>query len=273
MGFLHYLRAASLLLVLSSPVRAEEDPVIMSVGDQKLTLSTIQKELKTSPSAGRQPHWESLPEDVRLTILQGISRQFVLQQAAEKNIKEDDPRIAERLAKMRDQIRLQLYTEDTVADLVSDRDVQKAAKTALKEERQYRYQLMQLLAQDADTIRKGATLLKEDKALGTIETEVPGITASDLGWVEEDALFTPLDTIVKPLKSGEVSEPVHTPFGWHVLLLLKKEMAPEGDIEGLLPNVREVLNREAWNEHIHELYGKAKVTYRDANGKFKALPW
>ncbi|MCQ2260282.1 MAG: peptidylprolyl isomerase [Bacteroidales bacterium] len=50
-----------------------------------------------------------------------------------------------------------------------------------------------------------------------------------------------VETIAKGLKVGEYSEPFHTPFGWHIIKLVKKDTIPP--FENLLPYYRTRMTR------------------------------
>ncbi|MBF0123855.1 MAG: peptidylprolyl isomerase [Magnetococcales bacterium] len=63
----------------------------------------------------------------------------------------------------------------------------------------------------------------------------------DLGWLEEGAILPALLPVLRSLKPGEISSPVATPSGWHILRLIEADVGrqptlseAENAIKGLL---------------------------------------
>jgi peptidyl-prolyl cis-trans isomerase SurA len=84
------------------------------------------------------------------------------------------------------------------------------------------------LADDA-TVKQKLTALRErilkgEDFAGLAQTvsEDPGSAAEggDLGWTGPDAFVPDFEKTVAGLKDGEISEPIHTQYGWHIIQLL-----------------------------------------------------
>lgn len=80
----------------------------------------------------------------------------------------------------------------------------------------------------ADELAKGADFgkLAEEKS-----TDNSGANKGDLGWFTPDMMVKPFADAVVALKKGEVSAPVQSQFGWHVIKLndTRTQAAPEFD--------------------------------------------
>lgn len=84
------------------------------------------------------------------------------------------------------------------------------------------------LADDATVKQKLSALreriLKGEDFAGLAQTlsEDPASAAEggDLGWTSADAFVPEFSQAVAPLKDGEISDPVHTQFGWHIVQML-----------------------------------------------------
>lgn len=83
--------------------------------------------------------------------------------------------------------------------------------------------------EEADAIEKE---LKDGADFGTLAEQkstdpTSGPNKGDLGWFQADQMVPPFAEAVKALKKGEISAPVQTGFGWHVIKLIdSREVTP-----------------------------------------------
>lgn len=93
-----------------------------------------------------------------------------------------------------------------------------------------------------------------------------GAEGGDLGWFRRGEMTRELEQAAFALQGGEVSEPVRTRFGWHVLQVIeRREVAPRA-LEELEPKIREMLYREELDRqtarYLDELKKAAVIEYR-----------
>jgi len=88
----------------------------------------------------------------------------------------------------------------------------------------------------------------------------------DLGWAGPGAFVPEFEEVLRQLKPGEVSEPVVSRFGVHLIQLIDRRQAtltPREQRESLRNVVREQKLEKAYNTWIQEVRGRAYVEYRD----------
>ncbi|WP_022947513.1 peptidylprolyl isomerase [Methylohalobius crimeensis] len=73
----------------------------------------------------------------------------------------------------------------------------------------------------AERIRKGENF----SALAQAYSEDTGSAAKggELGWITPDAVVPPFAAAMNELEEGELSDPVQTPFGWHLIQVLERK--------------------------------------------------
>ncbi|MDA8107785.1 MAG: peptidylprolyl isomerase [Betaproteobacteria bacterium] len=87
----------------------------------------------------------------------------------------------------------------------------------------------------------------------------------DIGWVYPGDTVPEFERAMDALKPGEVSEPVKTPFGWHLIEVLGRRVAPVG-ADRLKLQARQVLRErkadEAYQEWLRQLRDRTYVQIR-----------
>jgi peptidyl-prolyl cis-trans isomerase D len=81
-------------------------------------------------------------------------------------------------------------------------------------------QVQQMLLPDEATAKAAAAALVQGKSFATVARDVAKMTdpgALDLGWVKRDDLPKELADAAFAVKDGEVTQPVKSSFGWHIL--------------------------------------------------------
>jgi peptidyl-prolyl cis-trans isomerase SurA len=87
----------------------------------------------------------------------------------------------------------------------------------------------------------------------------------DLGWVYPGDTVPEFERAMNALKVGEISEPVQSPFGWHLIQLLGRRVADMTDDRKRLEAkkaLRDKKSDEAYQEWLRQLRDRAYVEYR-----------
>ncbi len=93
-----------------------------------------------------------------------------------------------------------------------------------------------------------------------------GANGGSLGWFGPGMMVEEFETAVAEMEPGEVSDPVQTQFGWHVVKLNETRLpeAPE------MSEVRGTLESEIWEERLREeiaaVVDAAEVERSDVSG-------
>ncbi|HEX7647043.1 MAG TPA: peptidylprolyl isomerase, partial [Noviherbaspirillum sp.] len=94
----------------------------------------------------------------------------------------------------------------------------------------------------------------------------------DLGWVYPGDTVPEFERAMDALKPGEVSQPVESPFGWHLIQVLeRKKDDVSQERQRLLARqvLRERKLEEATQDWLRQLRDRAYVEYRADNGDLR----
>ena len=100
-----------------------------------------------------------------------------------------------------------------------------------------------------------ATLAKE-KSIDTSSAQNGG----ELGWFSPDQMVKPFADAVEKLKKGSYTQtPVHTQYGWHVILLQDVRAVQPPPFDEVKDQVRGIMQNRIIGEYIDGLRKKAKI--------------
>lgn len=94
-----------------------------------------------------------------------------------------------------------------------------------------------------------AARLKAGEDFAAVAKEVsedPGsaVQGGDLGWFQHGQMVPEFDKAAFALKTGEVSEPVKTQFGWHLILLEERKEAGQKSLDEVKDQIRQRLAQD-----------------------------
>ena len=87
----------------------------------------------------------------------------------------------------------------------------------------------------------------------------------DLGWVNPGDTVPPFEQAMNALKPGEISAPVKSPFGWHIIQVIerrKQDMTRDASRVKARQEIRARKSEEAFQDWVHELRDRAYVEMR-----------
>lgn len=98
-----------------------------------------------------------------------------------------------------------------------------------------------------------ATLAKEKS------TGPSGPNGGDLGWFTTGRMVPEFEQAVLQLNSGEVSGPVQTQFGWHVILLHERRKTEAPEFEEVRAQLADELRQKAVEDRVNELTAASAI--------------
>ncbi len=117
-----------------------------------------------------------------------------------------------------------------------------------------------LLTGDDAAVRLAAMreqIVSEQRSFAEMATESEDTASAEsggeLGWLTRDDLDPALTEAAFALPVGELSEPVKSPYGWHLLRVAEAEPAERQPLSAVAENIREALRAQQLEERRYEL--------------------
>jgi peptidyl-prolyl cis-trans isomerase C len=186
-------------------------------------------------------------------------------QAAEAAKVSDSPDFQRKLAYFKDKLLLDEYLEREAKKAATP----EAAKAlydqtvkAMKPEEEVHAR--HILVESEDEAKKIAARIKGGEDFARVAAEVskdPGskTEGGDLGWFTKERMVAPFAEAAFKMNAGQVSDPVKTQFGWHVIKLEEKRTKPVPTFDEMKEQVDQYLTRKAQQDLILKLREGAKI--------------
>ena len=240
------------------PVVAKVNGIEIREGDIKLAEEDIGQQMTQVP-----------PDSKRDYLVTYVGDMILLTQAAEAKKLADSDEFKQQLeftrkkllmAKLLDAEAKAAATESAMRKIYDD-----ATKQMKPEEEVHARHILVETEEEAKAIeeelRKGADFTATAKS----KSKDPGAAAEggDLGFFTKDQMVPEFAEAAFKLEKGQLSDPVKSSFGWHVILVEEKRIRPLPNFEHVKPQIENFVARKAQSEYLAKLREGAKIERLD----------
>ena len=215
------LLAASILLA-PLPAAAADDAVVARVNGVDIKQSDL--DFAASEVGPRLANY--VPADRRRVLLQYVIENELMAGAGEKDKLNDAPNFSDRMKYHQRRALRDAFFDSTIRNSVPEADAKKVYEEKIsqikpEQEVHARHILVETEAEAKDVaerLKKGedfATVAKEKSKDSNAE-------GGDLGFFTRGQMLKPFEEAAFALDIGQISEPVQTQFGWHIIKVEEK---------------------------------------------------
>ena len=270
------LAGAGFLLLSALPALAQDEAVALK-GEDKVVATVNGYEIKASEVRmafddviGQIPN---LPKKMRYPfVVQFLVERHLLAQLANKDGLAETDDYKRRLAAYQAKALRDSYLAQKIAPQVTEEQVRKVyddeAKKVTETERVRARHILVASEKEATTIlgklkagEKFEDLAKQYSLDGSKDY------GGDLGYFTAPEMVAEFSKAAFALKKGEVSKPVKTEFGWHIIRLEDRKMGAAQPYDQVKSAIRNALVRQKVQETLTSLHDVAKVEILDEDLK------
>lgn len=253
--------AATALFCLTMPLAAQEQPdldqVVATVNGVEITVGHVAAAKATLPD-----QYRNLPANV---LFPGIVDQLVRQSALAQTYEGDWPK------------RITLALDNETRSLVAGEVVESILASAVTEENlQAAYEEQYVTADLGEEYNAAHILVETEEEAQQIKADIEagadfaetakekstgpsGPRGGDLGWFGQGVMVPAFEAAVLDLEAGQVSDPVQTQFGWHIVKLVDTRVKNAPDLETVRAELEQQIRSDAVEARIEELLETANV--------------
>lgn len=268
----------------ASPAKAQPDAAKAAApASSSLSPDTVIAKINGQPIKGAEllemkngmrPPSNMMPiEMVYDQLLDRLIDSKLVLDASKKAKMADDKEVKERVRKAEERIMQDVYLTREVGQKITPAIVEARYKKMSGEfkpqtEMKARHILVETEAQAKDIaarLKGGADFaaLAKEKSIDKSSAENGG----DIGFFSQDQVVEPFAKTAFALKDGEISAPVQSQFGWHIIQAVSRRDSKMPPLEEVKADVQQIIAEEMLKDMFAKLRESAKVEKFAMDGK------
>ncbi|TMJ05114.1 MAG: peptidylprolyl isomerase [Alphaproteobacteria bacterium] len=253
--------ALAIAAVLAMPLaRAQDDPMVARVNGtdvRQSDLAAAEEDL-----GGNIP--QMTPEAKRDYLITFVGDMILVAKAAEAKKMGDTDEFKKKLAYARTKLLMEQLLQNEAKAAVTDAALHKVYDEAIgqmKKEPEVRARHILVETEDeakavVAELKKGADFAELAKA----KSKDPGSAdGGDLGYFTKDQMVPEFSEVAFKLDKGQLSDPVKSQFGWHVIKVEDKRERQPPEFEKVKDQLENFLVRKSQSELITKLRAEGKI--------------
>ena len=221
---------------------------------------------------------QSVPDQMRFQYLLSalIDRKIVADAAKKKHV-DEDPGARRRMAYAQEKALRDFYWLQLMQDRITEKAIEAYyQKHIVEAPAEQEAHAEHILVSSEEEAQKVEAELKKGRSFDEVAKEFSkdssAGTGGDLGWFRKDDVVPAFGDAVFKLKPGEVSDPIKTQFGWHVIRLIEMREVKKPTLEEARQDVIRGLVQEEGQELMKKLRADADIKIVGADGPAEVNP-
>jgi len=237
----------------SDPVIARVNGVDIKQSDLALAEEDVGADMQAASPEAKREHLISYLADI-----------IMVTQAADKKNLADDPDFKRRLAFLRSKLLMGYELQQEAKTALTDEALKQTYDEAVKSmSGQEEVRARHILVEGEDEAKAIIEQLKggaDFAKLAKEKSKDPGAAeGGDLGYFTKDQMVPEFADVAFKMYPGQLSNPVKTQFGWHVIKVEDKRTKQPPEFEKVKDQIEAYLARKAQSDFIAKLRQSAKV--------------
>jgi peptidyl-prolyl cis-trans isomerase C len=264
-AFFGAIALAALLVAPAAPVSAQNDPVIARANGIDIHQSDLA--LAEDEIGSNIPQMS--PDQKRQYLVTYLADIIVLSQAAEQQKLGDSPEVKRQVSFDRSKVLMEALLQKAGRAAVTDEALHKVYDEAVKqmkgEQEVHARHILVPTEQEAKDIEAALKGGADFAKLAKEKSKDPSGASNggDLGWFTKDQMVPEFADAAFKLAKGQISDPVHTQFGWHIIEVVDTRTKPTPSFDEVKPQLENYVAHRAQAELVDSLRKSAKIERLD----------
>lgn len=272
---MRFIRTLPMIAIfsLATSAFAADEYVMMKVNSQDVSSAEVQRMWEGLFPPGQAPGFDTVKPEMRDRILHAIMAEKLMYGEAVKAGVDKSDKVAKELEDVKRKVIIKNFVESKTAELITDADLKKeydATVAASKDEKEVRAR--HILVSTEEEAKAAKKKIDSGKSFEDVAKEIskdPGSAkqGGDLGYFTRDKMVKEFADTAFSMKKGEVSGPVKSGFGYHIIKVEDIRKVSPMPFEAMKDQLRSKLQEKKLNDYVGGLVKSASVKLFDAKGK------
>ncbi len=218
---------------------------------------------------GQKIEYDTLDPRVKQALVKdAIAQRLVVAEAHKAKI-EDDSDVEKKIQALTNRIISQEYVMRKAKELITEEQIRAFYDKEVQDVRQKEeFRASHILVKSEDEAKTILEQLKQDSSkfpeiAREKSIDSTRVRGGNLGYFMPEHMVPEFANAVKGMKVGDISGPVKTDFGWHVIYLQDRRQAVPPAYDKAKPAIERKLRQEAIQKYIEELTTGAGIVFVD----------
>ncbi|MBL0319417.1 MAG: peptidylprolyl isomerase [Alphaproteobacteria bacterium] len=279
---LSYLVALSLCSTLAFTACKDKGAQQSDAGHAKRVLATYNggelteddlynemlKLMQNGPDS-QKIQYDTLDARVKQALVKDAIAQRLVVAEAKKAKVEDDAEVEKKIKALTNRVVSQEYVLRKAKELVTEEKIRAFYDKDVQDVRQKEeFRASHILVKSEEEAKATIEQLKQDSSkfpelAREKSIDSTRVRGGNLGYFLPEHMVPEFANAVKGMKVGEISGPVKTDFGWHVIYLQDRRQAVPPAYDKAKPAIERKLRQEAIQKYVEDLTNGAAIVYVD----------
>lgn len=264
-GMFGALALAAVLLAPAAALKAEDTDTVVArvngVDIRQSDLTSAEDEI-----GGNMP--QMAPEQKRDYLVAYLGDVILLSQAAQQQKIGDRDSVKHRIEFERNKVLMETLLQEVGRTAMTDDAMHKVYDEAVKqmanEQEVHAWHILVATEDEAKAIEAELKKGADFAALAKQKSKDPGAAeGGDLGYFTKDQMVPEFAEVAFRLDKGQISDPVKTQFGWHIIKVEDKRIKPTPKFDEVKGQIENYVAHRAQAELVQKLRSAANIERLD----------
>ncbi len=264
-GMFGALALAAVLLAPAAALKAEDTDTVVArvngVDIRQSDLTSAEDEI-----GGNMP--QMAPEQKRDYLVAYLGDVILLSQAAQQQKIGDRDSVKHRIEFERNKVLMETLLQEVGRTAMTDDAMHKVYDEAVKqmanEQEVHAWHILVATEDEAKAIEAELKKGADFAALAKQKSKDPGAAeGGDLGYFTKDQMVPEFAEVAFKLDKGQISDPVKTQFGWHIIKVEDKRIKPTPTFDEVKGQLENYVAHRAQAELVQKLRSAANIERLD----------